>query len=306
MPTAFCSEQSKLINESIIASAAVHTWVWLVIEVREPWAANPVLTPSISDTARAALQGMVASIPGARLQLIRRPDRTTGPRVGYIAISRLGQTRMAKVAFDTVDEFVSLPISDIVDALLAGKPSLPAPAQPAMDPLLLVCTHGKRDACCAKWGLPCFDAASDTSDIDVWQTSHLGGHRFAPTALSLPSGLCYGRIDPTEVDALLQSIRTHQIWRLDRFRGRTALSREAMTAEHLVRDHTQTLDELLVVVDPADVHSTESHVEAIASVGATRYRVRFTWVDSPHLIPISCGAEPTPSQTLEVHEITAL
>ena len=33
------------------------------------------------------------------------------------------------------------------------------------------------------------------ADVTLWRTSHLGGHRFAPTALLLPGGTLWGHLD---------------------------------------------------------------------------------------------------------------
>jgi hypothetical protein len=72
----------------------------------------------------------------------------------------------------------------------------------------------------------------------VWQTTHLGGHRFAPTLVVLPQGLCYGRVEEGEVAALAAAVRQGEVFRLDRLRGRTALSRPEQMAEILVRERT--------------------------------------------------------------------
>jgi uncharacterized tellurite resistance protein B-like protein len=58
-------------------------------------------------------------------------------------------------------------------------------------PLLLVCTHGSRDRCCGSLGVPLAQGLKG----EVWQVSHLGGHRFAPTLWELPSWKVYGRVD---------------------------------------------------------------------------------------------------------------
>jgi hypothetical protein len=49
--------------------------------------------------------------------------------------------------------------------------------------------------------------------VRLWQTSHIGGHRFAPTLIDLPQGRVYGRLDPTTLAPLLTksgSIRSLQ------------------------------------------------------------------------------------------------
>ena len=60
------------------------------------------------------------------------------------------------------------------DAPLPG-PAFPLP--PA--PLLLVCTHGRRDACCAQFGRPTAMALARRYGTAVWETTHVGGDRFA-------------------------------------------------------------------------------------------------------------------------------
>lgn len=62
----------------------------------------------------------------------------------------------------------------------------------AIEPTLLVCTHGSRDACCGSLGPKL--AARLGQDHQVWEVSHLGGHRFAPTLWHLPSWRVYGRV----------------------------------------------------------------------------------------------------------------
>jgi hypothetical protein len=75
---------------------------------------------------------------------------------------------------------------------------------PDPDPLLLVCANGRRDRCCGHSGGRLAD--------ELWRgplahrvltCTHLGGHRFAPTALLLPSGSLHGRLDAASARGLL-------------------------------------------------------------------------------------------------------
>ena len=43
----------------------------------------------------------------------------------------------------------------------------------------------------------------------VWQVSHLGGHRFAPTAFCLPLGLLLGRIDVDDCSPIARAVMTN-------------------------------------------------------------------------------------------------
>ena len=68
--------------------------------------------------------------------------------------------------------------------------------EPDPDPLLLVCANGRRDRCCGHEGGRLADALWRGPHADrVLTCTHLGGHRFAPTALLLPVGALHGRLD---------------------------------------------------------------------------------------------------------------
>lgn len=61
---------------------------------------------------------------------------------------------------------------------------------------VLVCTHGRRDACCGTLGTRLAVALPGLgAGVQVWRTSHTGGHRFAPTALLLPEGTLWAYLD---------------------------------------------------------------------------------------------------------------
>ena len=75
-------------------------------------------------------------------------------------------------------------------------------------PLLLICTHAKRDKCCAVKGRPLVNALHERhpfgpgNDI-VWETSHIKGHRFAPTMLLMPWAYSFGRMNVEATEAML-------------------------------------------------------------------------------------------------------
>lgn len=85
-------------------------------------------------------------------------------------------------------------------------------ARPSRDPLLLVCTHAKRDVCCAVKGRPLaayLETKSSTGDV-VWETSHTKGHRFAPAMLLLPWGYSFGRLNEQAGGELLHAAEEGQ------------------------------------------------------------------------------------------------
>jgi hypothetical protein len=127
---------------------------------------------------------------------------------------------------------------DLVDMLAAAASGeLPPWGSRSDEPLLLVCTNSKRDVCCALEGRPVAEslAADPAYASRVLEVSHLGGHRFAPTALLLPTGHAFGRLDPASGRAVLDSAAVGDLGPLDHHRGRTALPQAAQAAESAVR-----------------------------------------------------------------------
>ena len=100
-----------------------------------------------------------------------------------------------------------------------------------------MCTNSKRDVCCALEGRPVAEslAADPAYSSRVLEVSHLGGHRFAPTALLLPTGHAFGRLDPLSARAVLDSAAVGDLGPLDHHRGRTSLPQPAQSAETAVR-----------------------------------------------------------------------
>jgi hypothetical protein len=89
---------------------------------------------------------------------------------------------------------------------------------------VLVCTHGRRDACCGSMGtaVALELLAPPPAGALVHRTSHLGGHRFAPTALVLPQGTCWAGVDAADLRAVTER-RGALDELLPRYRGSTGI-----------------------------------------------------------------------------------
>lgn len=101
-------------------------------------------------------------------------------------------------------------------------------------PEVLVCAHGRRDACCGRWGtLLHIELAARWSGIRVWRCSHTGGHRFAPTAITLPDGRAWAYVDADLLDGIVH--RTGDLHALaPHDRGTTGLDPRAQVVERAV------------------------------------------------------------------------
>jgi hypothetical protein len=208
-----CADASLAAGEPLAATATEGT-EWLLLEVRGAWGRDAVADTVLAPEVRATL----ADFDG-KVALVRRPDRRTGVAL-FRASVREGGGTITRLELESHEE---LPGAD------------PGRAEPVVGPVALVCAHGRRDACCARLGVPLYDAlAPYLAPERLWQASHLGGHRFAPNAVSLPDGVQLGRIPPEragEVAGLLEDGRIP----LDLYRGRTIYPQRVQAAEILVR-----------------------------------------------------------------------
>ena len=106
-------------------------------------------------------------------------------------------------------------------------------------PVLLVCTNGRRDVCCAVRGRPVALDAGAAHPGRVWEASHTGGHRFAPTGILLPHGATLARLDAELAGAVVVASDADELPaavlgpRHDR--GCSALAPGAQAAESHVR-----------------------------------------------------------------------
>ena len=239
----FCRLQSIASAEPIAGSAVASTTLVVALEHDGAWGAKAVQESDLPAAAKARLAAWEEDLPGVRVQLIRR-GRATGERTLLLACTELGHARVVKLSLRDPGDLVALDLPATAAALREGRPI--ADAVEVTRPQILVCTNGKRDRCCAKWGVPVFRALEPAAGIDVWQTTHLGGHRFAATLLWLPQGICLGRVELGEVDELALAIERGELHRIDRLRGRVSLGpvEQAAEAEWRRRSGNTRLDDL--------------------------------------------------------------
>lgn len=203
-----CSESSLAAGESL-AGTATQARRWLLIEAPGAWARD-VDETELPAAARKAADGF-----DGRVQLVRRPDRRAGEQVAFVAESAEAGGELRRL--------------DALDDADGGDP--------VAEPLVLVCCHGRRDACCARLGTPVFDALrGHVRDGALWQTSHVGGHRFAANVLVLPAGILLGRVLAADATGVAADLAAGRI-PLEHYRGRTIHSPEEQAADAAVRRH---------------------------------------------------------------------
>ena len=118
------------------------------------------------------------------------------------------------------------------------------------EPTLFVCTHGRRDTCCARAGRDLLAGPLGAVGT-VWESSHQGGHRFAPVVLELTTGYQHGRVDSQSLRQIAAKAAQRRI-HLPTARGRCTLPAAAQAVDLAVRERTG-LDAVDAVVDVSGV-----------------------------------------------------
>lgn len=222
MDTPFCSQIARAQTDNM-AGTATEAPHWLLIEDPSPWARKAVRDAEWYPEIEEAVEQWRDTVPDLRIQLIRR-QLTTWDTRGTIRCFVVRAGIDPVVHAHRVSRYADLATLDVPQLLRRG------PATHPEAPLVLTCTNGRRDACCAKWGRPVAAAAREAHPEGAWQTSHLGGHRFAPTALVLPSGMHYGWLDAEAMPAVVARHRARQAYDLAHCRGRVTQPRPVQAA----------------------------------------------------------------------------
>jgi hypothetical protein len=201
---------------------------WLLLEYKSSWPGQAITQSSLTAETQAWLvrtQEQFAQI-GLRLrpQLVRQPELEHD--VTRLLLSTGGHT--FEFSGHGYQFLLDLDLAALVQAGHAGVPSKPASA-----PRYLVCTNGKRDLCCARFGLPLYQRMRELVGDRVWQVTHLGGHRFAPNVLVIPQNVIYGRVQLEEAEAFVEQVEQGRL-DFDHLRGRTQYPKVVQAAEGML------------------------------------------------------------------------
>ena len=226
-----CADVSGAASEDLAATAS-RVDRWVLIEYRGLWDRDVLGGSLLSVPLKAHLREQLAKLGHSRLLFVKRPERRSHKRrMLYVGSCRPGEERFYALEFDHHDDLVDY---DFAAALLDGG----TPGVPLEHPLFVVCTHGKRDRCCAKYGRPLYDRLKGKVDPEwVWQSTHVGGDRFAGNVVVLPEGLYFGRVEEDDLDPILDDYFAGRV-NLERYRGRSAYTFAVQAAEQAVRERT--------------------------------------------------------------------
>lgn len=161
---------------------------YLLVETPLPWPRDVGDVPALAAIGRP---------PGWRLQALV-PATVDGPR--SVVLHRWRGDEKWFCGYSRTVGAQGASVAATVDALAATDGG----DSETVD--VLVCTHGRRDVCCGSLGTDLalqLGAGDDWPGVNVWRTSHTGGHRFAATFLLLPQGTGWAFADVELVDQVL-------------------------------------------------------------------------------------------------------
>ncbi|MGB3297276.1 MAG: sucrase ferredoxin [Phormidesmis sp.] len=235
----YCSVLSKANGEDPIGTA-ITAQQWLMIEVPQPWAKSPWADQSAD--LRALFQ-----------RIERQPKLWKALRILAIAPDKTHSTKDKRHVFfyrqpqgaacEYAQQHYHLPsdrLCELVQALVLQPTEIDRFAQylQPSDRAIFVCTHTNYDLACGRFGTPLYrtlkkhyaQTDAQTGKLSVWQTTHFGGHSFAPTLIDFPLGQFWGHLEPEVLDTLIH--RQGELSDLQPFyRGWSGFSKWAQIAE---------------------------------------------------------------------------
>jgi len=228
-PPELCAAGARRVGEPLFATAS-RVDLWLVLEVPGPWADEVGDSLDPASVLGRVLTPVLKSVPRSRVLFIKSAARAQRETFSfYVAVTDEAESRLYHFPLLGYDALEGIDLFEV----LAEEPRYDAYRDPR--PLYLVCTHGTHDRCCAKFGFPIYNTLARLQPERVWQSSHVGGDRFAANVVCLPHGLYYGHVEPGDADAILQGTATGRL-HPRRWRGRTCYLPPVQAAEYFLRD----------------------------------------------------------------------
>lgn len=273
---------------------------WLLLEQPGPWGAKALTASHLDPQLGRALE-RAAEGTGVRLGLIRRPGRHADAHRPQLR--RVFAAHTVPGASWVREAVITAPavLLDLDFARLGAGEADGFGSPYRGEPLALVCTNAKRDRCCALLGRPLAAELAASGVGEIWEVTHLGGHRFAPTVLVLPYGYAYARMDAGHAKHVLEAARDGRV--VGRLcRGRSAWERHGQAAELAVRELTGEEAAEALTVTGAE-RAGDSWTVGVAHTDGRRWSVVVEREQSLPPRPESCGKAPATPERMAVRSV---
>lgn len=222
----FCAAESRGRDEPLFATAS-RGRAWALLEVPRSWRYDPLEACGLPGPVVERLEAFAAR-RGCRVVLVRKGFAAVERPALHLAVVRQREPFLKRWRLDAYEELLG------IDLGAEAREPERSPESACTGPLFLVCTHGRHDPCCARWGLRLYRELCRRAPEASWQASHVGGDRFAANVLWLPWGVFYGRVAGGDLDRLLAAADRDEVL-LDRFRGRGCHPFPVQAGDYFVR-----------------------------------------------------------------------
>ena len=212
-------------TESLIGTAVCAN-TFILIETPQPWLKPALLSETVPESLRQVLKPLLGPASGVRIHLIANEQTTRQSRRRILifqhAASSLRESSMQGLGHRLSGDYKAWEIQVETPAEMASALSeflgntspvkrIPPQRIRSAQRHLMICTHASHNECCGTYGYPFYRKAIAhinqlelSQQIQAWQISHIGGHRFAPTLIDFPQGRYYGNLDETSLLSLLR------------------------------------------------------------------------------------------------------
>jgi hypothetical protein len=298
----FCSELSRLSGERSAGTASTGA-VWLLLEYPHGWGRRAFEESALPPEVKQFFKETMARIKHSRLLFIKTDRGRADARMNLFVVRCRERSPFAvRLRLEKYFDVLGYDLA----AIASGRDT--QGGEVCEGPLFLVCTHGRRDKCCAKFGIPLYNSLRESAGDTVWQSSHVGGDRFAGNLVCFPHGLFYAHTTPEAGRRVVEDYRAGRVT-ADEFRGRACYSHFIQAAEAFVRAESG-LDEVeaLRFLSAEPAHADAWRVRFAERAARRLHEVLVARRMSDFSNPISCHAtEPKPVQqfALEAYEASA-
>ncbi len=271
----YCAEAARERGDRLYGTAP-RVDTWLLLEHVAPWSAKAFPDDCLLPPVREYLHRMAHALPRTRRLLVRQGYERERPGRFFVVRTGENHSHMASVTTSHGEDLLA------VDARALWED--PGP-HAWTKPMFLVCTHGRHDKCCARFGFATWCALREAAPEAAWECSHVGGDRFAANVIALPQGIYYGHVQPEDAAALAAAHSAGRI-SLRHYRGRTCYDRAAQAGEYFIRHETG-----LTGIDDLRLTSAEDVVGHIS-------RVRFEAIAHGRSYELELRARPSATRGL--------
>jgi hypothetical protein len=227
----YCSALSREASEQPFGTASTAD-AWLLLEYSSAWGARAFQESRLTRAVKTHLLNALKAVPRLRLLFIKQEREMRGHLTLFTVRSTETDASISRVKLTGYEQLLNFNL----DAILRGEQS--AGVEPWERPIFLVCTHGRRDKCCAKFGYALYKSLKADAGDNIWQSSHVGGDRFAANLICFPHGFFYAHVTQ---DAGRQIINQYsqQTVSLNNYRGRCCYPAPIQAAEFFLRSESR-------------------------------------------------------------------